>query len=113
MRKTLATLLSVAAIAAPLAHAGDQTITVGLTYDPALLQTESGAELVLESLERQAIEACTYASPIIGTLKHDRTCSTDLVEQAVDEIRRVSHQEGTVAASVFASVESGSATPAQ
>ena len=113
MRKTLATFLAAAAIAAPFAHADSETITVGLTYDPVLLQTESGAELVLESLEAQAVEACTYASPILGTPKHDATCSQELVKNAVAEIRRVSLQEGTAAMSVFASVEPGVGIPAQ
>ena len=40
-------------------------LTVELTYDRALLETESGVELVLASLETQATEACAYSSPIV------------------------------------------------
>ncbi len=113
MHKTLATLLTIAAFSAPFAQADSKTITVDLTYDRALLETESGAELVLESLRDQAIEACTYASPILGTPKHDEACRDDLLEQAVAEVRRVSLQEGTAAVSVFASLENEVAAPAQ
>lgn len=113
MRKTLATLLVATAFAAPFAQADGNTITVALTYDRALLETESGVELVLESLEAQAIEACTYSSPLLGASKQDRACRDDLMQKAVAEIRRVSLEEGTAATSVFASLESPVRTPAQ
>ncbi len=113
MRKTLATFLAVAAFSVPFAQAESKTITVSLTYDRALLQTEAGVESVLASLERQAIEACTYASPILGAPKQDKACRDDLIEKAVAEIRRVSFEEGTATTSVFASLEAPAAIPAQ
>lgn len=113
MRKSLATLLALTVIAAPFAQAEGNTITVDLTYDRALLETEFGVELVLASLEVQANEACTYASPLVGTPKQDSVCRDELMQKAVAEIRRVSFEEGTAAASVFASVESPVAIPAQ
>ncbi|MEM7639044.1 MAG: UrcA family protein [Pseudomonadota bacterium] len=109
MRKTLATLLAVAAFSAPFAQAEDNQITVDLTYDRGLLETESGVELVLASLEAQATEACTYASPLVGTPKKDATCRDELMKKAVAEIRRVSLEEGTAATSVFASLETAPA----
>lgn len=109
MRKTLATLLTVAAFAAPFAQAESKAITVDLTYDRALLETESGVEIVLASLETQATEACAYASPLVGTPKTDATCRDELMKKAVAEIRRVSLEEGTNATSVFASLETAPA----
>jgi len=113
MHKTLASLLAVAAFVTPFAQAETKTVTVDLTYDRALLETESGVEIVLASLEAQAIEACTYASPLVGTPKHDKTCRDEILESAIAEIRRVSYEEGTVATSVFASLETPVAVPAQ
>ena len=113
MRKTLATIAAVAAFTTPFAQAETNPITVGMTYDSALLQTEDGAKAVLASLEEQAIEACTYASPILGTPKHDATCRDELIKKSIDEIRRVSLQEGTEAAYVFASVDTATEAPAQ
>ena len=113
MHKTLANLLVATAFAAPFAQADSRSITVDLTYDRALLETESGVELVLASLETQATEACTYDSPLLGTPKQDTACRDELMEKAVAEIRRVSLEEGTAATSVFASLETPIATPAQ
>ena len=113
MRKTLATIAAIAALTAPFAHADSSPITVGMTYDSALLQTEDGAREVLASLEAQAVEACTYASPILGTPKLDSTCRDELITKSVDEIRRLSLQEGTEAAYVFASVDTATEAPAQ
>lgn len=113
MHKTLAALLTVAAFAAPFAQAESKTVTVDLTYDRALLETESGVKIVLASLEAQAIEACTYASPILGTPKQDKACRDEVLESAIAEIRRVSFEEGTEATSVFASLETPIAVPVQ
>ncbi|MEO1188288.1 MAG: UrcA family protein [Pseudomonadota bacterium] len=113
MHKTLATLLVAAAFSAPFAQADTNALTVELTYDRALLQTESGVELVLASLETQATEACAYASPITGAPKQDRVCRDEVMKKAVAEIRRVSLEEGTATTSVFASLETPVAVPAQ
>ncbi len=110
MRKTLATLLFATAIAVPFAQAEDKPITVDLTYDRTLLETEAGAKTILASLQYQATEACSYPSPILGTPKVDTLCRDELINKAVDEIRRVSLQDGTNATYVFASLE---ASPAQ
>ena len=113
MRKTLATFLAAAALTVPFAQAQTSTITVGLTYDRALLVTESGAKLVLASLEKQATEACSYSSPVSRAPTHDSTCRQELIEKAIDEIRRASLEEGIAASSVFASREASAASPAQ
>jgi len=113
MRKTLATLLVSAAVAVPFAQAETKAISVDMTYDAALLQTEAGVERVLASLEQQATEACTYASPLIRTPKKDATCRDELIKKAVAEIRRVSLEDGTVTATAFANLETSFATPAQ
>lgn len=109
MRKTLATFLAAAAFTLPVAQAQTSTITVGVTYDRALIVTEAGAQLVLDSLEKQATEACSYSSPISRAPTHDSLCREQLVEKAIDEIRRVSLEEGIAASSVFASREASAA----
>lgn len=113
MHKTLATLLAATAFAVPFAQADTNALTVELTYDRALLETESGVELVLASLETQATEACAYSSPITGAPKQDRACRDEVMKKAVAEIRRVSVEEGTATTSVFASLETPVAIPAQ
>ena len=103
MRKSLAIIAAAAAFTAPFAQAGTSPITVGMTYDAALLQTEDGAKEVLESLEAQATEACSYDSPILGTPKVDSTCREELLKKSIEAIRLASLQDGTQAAYVFAS----------
>lgn len=103
MRKSLAIIAAAAAFTAPFAQAETNPITVGMTYDAALLQSEDGAKEVLASLEAQATEACSYDSPILGTPKVDATCRDELVKKSIDAIRLASLEEGTRAAYVFAS----------
>lgn len=113
MRKTLVTLFAAAAFAAPFAQAEGTPITVELEYDSALISTESGAKVVLKSIEAQAKEACSYAAPITGTAIFDRACRDDLVEKAIGEIRLAAIENGQDATYVFASVETGVETSAQ
>ena len=103
MRKSLAIIAAAAAFTAPFTQADTNPITVGMTYDAALLQSEDGAKEVLASLEEQATEACSYDSPILGTPKVDATCRDELVKKSIDAIRLASLEEGTQAAYVFAS----------
>ncbi|GAB5454521.1 MAG: hypothetical protein Hens2KO_07500 [Henriciella sp.] len=113
MRKSLATIAAIAAFSAPFAQADTSQLTVGMSYDPVLLQSEDGAKEVLASLEAQASEACSYDSPILGTPKVDATCRDELVKKSIDAIRLASLQDGTQAAYVFASRDLDAETPAQ
>ena len=103
MRRTLAIIAAAAAFTAPFAQADTNSITVGMTYDAALLQSEDGAKEVLASLEAQATEACSYGSPLLGTPKVDAECRDELVKKSIDAIRLASLEEGTQATYVFAS----------
>ena len=113
MRKTLVTLITAAAIAAPLAHAEGTPITVELKYDSALLATESGAKSVLRSIKQQAKEACSYSMPVTALPTFDRTCRDNLVNEAIGKIRLAALEEGQAASYVFASLEDAGDTLTQ
>ena len=113
MRKSFATIAIISAFAAPFAQADTSSISVGMTYDPVLLQSEDGAKEVLASLESQATEACTFDSPIVRTPKVDKTCRDELIKKSIDAIRLASLQDGTQAAYVFASRDLSAESPAQ
>ena len=113
MRKTLYTIAAIAAFSAPFAKAETNPITVGMTYDPVLLQSEDGAKEVLAALEAQATEACAYDSPILRAPKVDKTCRDELIEKSIDAIRLASLQEGTQATYVFASRETSAQNQGQ
>ena len=113
MRKILATLFAAAAFAAPLAYSEGTPLTVELKYDSQLLSTEAGAKTVLKSLQEQAKDACTYVRPVTGTITFDRTCSKDLVNKAIGEIRLAALEEGQALTYVFASIETESETRSQ
>ena len=84
-RTTLA--LAAAAAVAGLAHAEEATtITAELTYDPALLSTQAGAEATLNSFERQARRACRTLSMVSVGFTYDEVCVSNLVQSAVVEI---------------------------
>lgn len=105
MRKTVATLITAVALAAPFAHAEGTPITVEFKYDSTLLATEAGAKTVLASIKGQATEACSFKQPITGLPAFDRACRTDLVEKAVGQIRVAAVEGGQAATYVFASLE--------
>lgn len=113
MRKTLFAIAAVAAFSTPFAQADTNPITVGMTYDPALLQSEDGAKEVLASLESQATEACAYDSPILRTPKVDKTCRNELIKKSIEAIRVASLQDGTQATYVFASRDVSAEIPAR
>lgn len=113
MRKTVATLIAAAALAAPFAHAEGTPITVQFTYDGSLLATESGAKSVLKSIKEQATDACSFKAPVTGIPTYDRDCRDDLVKKAVGEIRLAALEEGQTTTYVFASLETEAETVAR
>ena len=113
MRKTVASLIAAAALAAPFAQAEGTPITVQFTYDARLLATETGAKSVLKSIKEQAIEACSFTKPVTGMPTYDRSCRDDLVDKAVGEIRLAALQEGQATAYVFAALETDAETVAR
>lgn len=105
MRKTVATLLAAAALAAPFAQAEGTPITVKFKYDATLLSSETGAKAVLKSIKEQAVEACAYKKPVYGAPTFDRACRDDLVSKAVSEIRLAALEDGRATTYVFASLD--------
>ena len=84
-RTTLA--LAAAVAVAGFAQAEEvRTVTAELTYDPALLTTEAGAEATLASFERQAKRACATLSMVSAGFTYDEVCIANMVETAVEEI---------------------------
>ena len=113
MRKTVATLIAAAALAAPFAQAEGTPITVQFKYDSALLATEAGAKSVLKAIKAQATEACAFRAPVTGMPSLDRACRDDLVEKAVGQIRLAALEDGQAVTYVFASLETETDTVAR
>ena len=81
----ISTALVAATLLAGVAHADyTQEFTVDLSYDLRLLDTEAGAEAILDDLEDQAEVACTVRR--FGWTTVDEVCVDDLMEKAVVEI---------------------------
>jgi len=81
----ISTALVAATLMAGAAHADKiQEFTVELTYDLRLLDTEAGAQAILDDLEDQAEIACTVNR--FGWTVVDVICVDDLMEKAVAEI---------------------------
>ena len=113
MRKAIATLMTAVVLAAPVAQAEGTPITVEFQYDSTKLATEVGAKSVLKSIKAQAKKACTYAAPVTGSIRLDRSCRDDLVDQAIGKIRLAAVAEGEKAVYVFASLETEADTSNQ
>lgn len=106
MRNSIATLITAAALAAPIAHADGTPITVELKYDSTLLATDSGAKAVLKSIKAQASDACTSVTPVSGLIRLDRDCRDDLVDKAIGKIRVAALEDGLQPVYVFAAAPS-------
>lgn len=113
MRKTIATLITAAALVAPTAQAEGTPITVEMKYDSTLLTTEAGAKAVLKSIKAQATEACTSVRPVTGQIRLDRDCRDDLVEKGIGKIRLAAVEKGLPAVYVFASLDTDQETSNQ
>ena len=113
MRKTVATLIAAAALAAPFAQAEGTPITVQFKYDSTLLATEAGAKSVLKSIKAQDADACSFRAPVTGMPTLDRSCRDDLVEKAVGQIRVAALEDGHSVTYVFASLETEAETLAR
>ena len=61
-----ATLAGAALFAAPAFAEVQRDLQLDVQYDAAALDTASGAEKVLNSLQEQAIDACRYTRPVAG-----------------------------------------------
>ena len=86
----LKSLISAAAIAlslTPAALAAEGIpITVQITYDDALLDSEDGARLVLNSIKSQAKSACAYKASIATGRSFDYTCVKSITDDSITEI---------------------------
>ena len=105
MRKTIATIITAVALAAPMAQAESTPVNVALKYDSTLLATEAGAKRVLESITAQAKAACTSVRPVTKQIYVDRACRDQLVEQASGKIRVAALENGLQPVYVFAALD--------
>jgi len=80
------TLVGATLFAAPASAEIQRVLQLDVQYDSQSLGTASGAETVLESLQDQAISACRYNRPVIGTPRVDDTCASEVVAKAVTQI---------------------------
>lgn len=103
MKKTALSLLVASAILAPVAMAGNgQPITVAITYDAGLLETEDGAAAVMRDIKRQAQRACTSTRAVSATPIVDRACVDSLIAGAVSKITEKVSSEGGEISPAFA-----------
>jgi len=87
MKKFIIPVLMAAAIIVPAAaNAEGKPITVEIAYDKALLASDAGAAVVLESIEAQAKEACSTRSPVTSQPVVDRTCTKNIKKAALKKI---------------------------
>lgn len=61
-------------------------VQLDVQYDATALDTASGAETVLVSLQEQAAEACRYRLPVAGAPRVDDACTAEIVARAVMQI---------------------------
>ncbi|MEZ5986520.1 MAG: UrcA family protein [Hyphomonas sp.] len=81
-----ATLAGAAFFAAPANAEIQRELQLDIQYDSAALETVSGAEIVLNSLQEQANSACRYTRPVAGAPRVDDTCASEIVAKAVMQI---------------------------
>jgi UrcA family protein len=79
-------LMAAATIVPAAANAEGKPISVEIAYDKALLATDAGAAVVLESIDAQAKEACSTRSPVTNQAYVDRTCSNNIKKAALKKI---------------------------
>ena len=81
-----AALAGTALLAAPASAETHRVLQLDVQYDAAVLDSASGAEVVLESLQDQATVACRYTQPVAGAPRVDDTCAAEIVAKAVMQI---------------------------
>ena len=83
----LTAALSATALIAMPAHAEMRRhVQLDVQYDATALETASGAEAVLNSVQDQATEACRYRLPVAGAPRVDDACTAEIVARAVMQI---------------------------
>ena len=95
-------LLAAVSLAPAAATAEGKPITVEIAYDKALLTSEAGAAVVLESFEAQAKEACSARSPVTNQPYVDRTCTKNIKKAALQKIMNKQEVSGLSTAPAFA-----------
>ncbi len=86
--KRVSSILFALSIMGGVAHADEQytPVKAQLTFDEALLQSETGATKVLADLEAQAKSHCRKVSLVTVGLSVDEVCAKDIMVQAVNQI---------------------------
>ena len=86
MIRTLTAIAACATLAMPAMAKEYTDVRAEFVYDMTALETEAGAEQVLNDIEAQAREACKYVSMTSMGIQRDQVCVRDLVRQAIDQI---------------------------
>ncbi|MEZ5953044.1 MAG: UrcA family protein [Hyphomonas sp.] len=77
-------------------------ISVTVAYDKELLASNSGAEVVLDSMRKQARDACTTPRSLGRSPMVDKACVNDVMAKAATKILRKQEDEGLETAPAFA-----------
>ena len=96
MKKIIIPVLMAAATIVPAA------ITVEIAYDKALLASDAGAAVVLESIDAQARAACSTRMPVTNQPYVDRSCAKNLTKAALKKILDEQEVANLPTAPVFA-----------
>lgn len=87
MKKHISSLLFALAFFGTMGHAQEaKRVDATITYDPAMLETETGAQDVMLDIKRQSVTACRSVSLISVGFTVDEDCVDDMVGQAVAKI---------------------------
>ncbi|MEP0313407.1 UrcA family protein [Hyphomonas sp.] len=103
MKKFIIPVLMAAATIVPAAATAEGTpITVEIAYEKALLASDAGAAVVLESIDAQTRAACSTRMPVTNQPYVDRSCAKDLTKAALKKILEEQEVANRPTAPVFA-----------
>ncbi len=102
MSKRFVPFVALAVAFTPAALADTTEVSVDIVYDAELLNEESTAIEVMNSVKAQARDACSFTTSISYTETVDAECVEDVVTKAVNAIVAERHAEGLDTADVFA-----------
>lgn len=99
MFKATSMILAAAMVFSPFAAAEPlKEVTLKMDYDPALLASDEGTDLLVTSLKREARKVCSHRVPATGSTYIDRDCVDGLMTAAVQQI----HDDQSAAGQLFA-----------
>jgi len=98
----VATAIAGVAYAAPAMADPTQTVSAEIQYDNSALHSRSGAGIVLDSLQEQAISVCRYDALVSQAPRIDDSCVSQVIAQAVNKIDHPTLTEAYVSRSGLA-----------